>query len=187
MKGYLEGWNPIDFSNMNAILPRMCILPDHEIVSLRDSGRLRIEDFNDRSLTPNGYDLRISEISVPSIDAMFKSGVATIPPMTRFFVSTVEYVGLPEDVCAQLWLRTSWIRKGIIAGLGKVDAGFEGNLTFSGFNLSEAPVEIPIGERFVQIIFERLCSPPEFPYEKRSGHYQGQRGITLEPMNNDGE
>jgi dCTP deaminase len=165
----------------------MCILPDHEILALRKAGRLRIDDFNDKSLTPNGYDLRISEISIPSSDPMVKSDLATIPPMTRFFVSTMEYVGLPDDVCAQLWLRTSWIRKGIIAGLGKVDAGFEGTLTFSGFNLSDAPVDIPIGERFVQIIFEKLCSRPEFPYKDRSGHYQGQRGITLEPMNNDGE
>ncbi len=160
----------------------MCILPDHEILSLRESGILRIDDFFDGSLTSNGYDLRISEVSIPTEGGFVKEGMASILPMTRFFVSTIEYVGLPEDICAQLWLRTSWIRRGIIAGLGKVDAGFEGTLTFSGFNLSESVVDIPIGERFVQMVFERLCSRPEFPYEKRSGNYQGQRGITLKPL-----
>ena len=160
----------------------MCILPDHEILSLRESGILRIDDFFDGSLTSNGYDLRISEVSIPTEGGFVKEGTASILPMTRFFVSTIEYVGLPEDICAQLWLRTSWIRRGIIAGLGKVDAGFEGTLTFSGFNLSESVVDIPIGERFVQMVFERLCSRPEFPYERRSGNYQGQRGITLKPL-----
>jgi dCTP deaminase len=161
----------------------MCILPDHEILSRIASGNLRIEDFSERSLTPNGYDLRISEVSIPSTDELVSEGKATIPPMTRFLVSTTEYVALPKDVSAQLWLRTSWIRKGIVAGLGKVDAGFQGTLTFSGFNFSDSPIEIDIGDRFVQIVFERLCSPPALPYEERSGHYQGQRGITLEPVN----
>ena len=160
----------------------MCILPDHEILTLMDNGSLRIDDFNEGSLTPNGYDLRISEISVPSLDLLIKEGAASVPPMCLFFISTMEYVALPEDVSAQLWLRTSWVRKGIVAGLGKVDAGFNGTLTFSGFNFSEVPVELGVGERFVQIVFERLCSHPTLPYAKRSGHYQGQRGLTLEPV-----
>jgi dCTP deaminase len=161
----------------------MCIVPDHEILSMTKEKTLRIDGFDGGSLTSNGYDLRISEISIPSANLNASEGIITIPPMTQFFVSTVEYLGLPEDICAQLWLRTTWIRKGIIAGLGKVDAGFEGTLTFSGFNLSDREIDIRVGERFVQIVFERLCSPPEHPYEKRSGHYQGQRGITLEPVN----
>lgn len=161
----------------------MCIIPDHEILSRMESGNLRIEDFDEQSLTPNGYDLRISEISIPSTDELFGEGKVAIPSMTRFFVSTIEYVALPNDVSAQLWLRTSWIRKGIVAGLGKVDAGFQGTLTFSGFNFSDSPIEIDIGDRFVQIVFEKLCSIPTLPYDKRSGHYQGQRGITLKPVN----
>jgi dCTP deaminase len=165
----------------------MCILPDHEILAMMKKGSLRIEGFSEGSLTPNGYDLRISEVSIPSKGELHRQGTAIVPPMTRFFASTVEYVGLPIDVCAQLWLRTSWIRKGIVAGLGKVDAGFEGTLTFSGFNFSDVPIDIDIGTRFVQIVFEKLCSTPSLPYEKRSGNYQGQRGITLEPLSRSGE
>ncbi len=165
----------------------MCVIPDHEILSLLKSGEMRIDDFSEDSLTPNGYDLRVAEISLPSQDLLVRDGVATVPSMTRFFVSTLEYVGLPDKICAQLWLRTSWIRKGIITGLGKVDAGFEGTLTFSGLNISDSGIEIPIGDRFVQIVFERMCSRPEFPYQKRSGHYHGQRGVTLTPINNGDE
>ncbi len=161
----------------------MCILPDHEIMESLRSGKLRIDDFSQESLTPNGYDLRISEISVPSEKTSIRSGKAMIPPKAIFFVSTLEYVALPSDISAQLWLRTSWIRKGILAGLGKVDAGFSGTLTFMAYNVSDTEIEIPMGSRFVQMVLETLHSPATLTYEKRSGHYQGQKGITLAPIN----
>jgi dCTP deaminase len=161
----------------------MCILPDHEIIELLQYGKMKIVDFSDASLTPNGYDLRIAEVSLPETKLTVKEGSATIPPKAMFFVSTVERVELPPDVAAQLWLRTSWMRKGILAGLGKVDAGFKGTLTFMAFNASTSPVEVPIGNRFVQIVFETLHSPASLTYEKRSGNYQGQSGITLTPLN----
>jgi dCTP deaminase len=159
----------------------MCVLPDHEILERTKSGELKIENYSDGSLTPNGYDLRIAEVSVPG-GAVVREGSAIVPPGAMFFVSTVERVELPPTLCAQLWLRTSWIRKGILAGLGKVDAGFKGTLTFMAVNLSPTPVEVPIGARFVQIVFETLHTPASLTYEKRSGNYQGQNGITLAPV-----
>ena len=160
----------------------MCLLPDHEIVERLQSGNLKIVDYSDASLTPNGYDLRIAEVSVPEIGVSVKEGAATVPPKTMFFVSTVERVELPNDLAAQLWPRTSWIRKGVLAGLGKVDAGFHGTLTFMAVNMSSVPLEVPVGTRFVQMVFETLHSPALLTYEKRSGNYQGQNGITLAPF-----
>ncbi|MDD1767178.1 MAG: dCTP deaminase [Methanomassiliicoccales archaeon] len=160
----------------------MCVIPDHEILEMVKSGRLGIESFSMDSLTPNGYDLRISEISVPGSGDSWNEGVAKIPPQRMFFVGTLEFVRLPDDIAGQLWARTTWIRKGIIVSLGKVDAGFEGNLTFTAFNSSDSHIEIPIGARFVQIVFERMSGPATLAYAKRSGHYQGQRGITLAPI-----
>lgn len=160
----------------------MCVLPDHEILERLDSGNLVITEFSSESLTPNGYDLRIAEVSVPSRSEMVREGNATVPPGTMFFVSTLERVELPADLAGQLWLRTSWMRKGVIAGLGKVDAGFKGTLTFMAVNLSNEVLTLPIGSRFVQIVFETLHSPASLTYEKRSGNYQGQNGVTLAPV-----
>jgi dCTP deaminase len=160
----------------------MCVLPDHEILSLIESGALTIRDFSRESLTPNGYDLRVAELSLPEVGQVVREGVAGIPPRTMFYISTIESVELPNDVTAQLWTRTSWIRKGLLVGLGKVDAGFHGTLTFMGFNASSKVVEVPIGSRFVQMVFETLHSPCAMTYDRRSGNYQGQKGITLEPF-----
>jgi dCTP deaminase len=160
----------------------MCLLPDHEILGRIKSGQLAIRDFSMESLTPNGYDLRIAELSLPEAGCCFKEGTAKVPARTMFYVSTVEFVELPDDLAAQLWTRTSWIRKGLLVGLGKIDAGFHGTLTFMGFNASSKEVEVPIGSRFVQMCFESMHSPVEMTYEKRSGNYQGQKGITLAPV-----
>jgi dCTP deaminase len=159
----------------------MCILPDHEILERIQNGELKIGSYSEASLTPNGYDLRIAEISVPG-GPVVKDGSAIIAPGSMFFVSTVERVELPPSLSAQLWLRTSWIRKGVLAGLGKVDAGFKGTLTFMAVNVSPSPLEIPVGGRFVQLIFETMHTPAHLTYEKRSGNYQGQNGITLAPI-----
>ena len=159
----------------------MCVLPDHEILERMRTGELKIEPYFDGSLTPNGYDLRIAEVSLPG-GPVVKDGNAIVPPGAMFFISTAERVSLPPGLCAQLWLRTSWIRKGLLAGLGKVDAGFQGTLTFMAVNVSPAPVEVQTGARFVQMVFETLHSPASLTYEKRSGHYQGQNGITLAPV-----
>lgn len=160
----------------------MCVLPDHEILERLRSGRLKITEYSDRSLTPNGYDLRIAEVAVPSLDLKTNEGVARVPPGAMFFVSTVERVELPPDLAGQLWLRTSWMRKGVLAGLGKVDAGFEGTLTFMAVNLSQTELAVPVGERFVQLVFETLHSSASLTYEQRSGNYQNQEGITLAPV-----
>lgn len=51
-------------------------------------------------------------------------GTGRIPTMARFIVSPEKVVGLSPLLTAQLWLRTTWIRRGVIASLGKVDSGF---------------------------------------------------------------
>ncbi|MFA5453223.1 MAG: dCTP deaminase [Candidatus Methanomethylophilaceae archaeon] len=160
----------------------MSILSDKDITESLMAGLLGISEFNKDSLTPNGYDLRIAEISIRGDDKVYRDGIVTIPPKTMFYVSTVERVRLTDDICAQLWLRTSWIRKGVMASFGKIDAGFEGTLTLGAFNATDGQIEIPIKERFCQMVFEALTSCSEKSYSKRSGNYQGQTGITLDPL-----
>ncbi|WP_400234365.1 dCTP deaminase [Methanomethylophilus alvi] len=159
----------------------MAILSDRDILYGIQSGRIGISDYNERSLTPNGYDLRVAEISIDG--KVYNEGTVKVPPKTMFFVSTIERVKMADDVCGNLWLRTSWIRKGTISAFGMVDAGFEGTLTLGSYNSSDKELEIPIGERYCQLVFQTMTSASEKSYEKRSGHYQGQTGVTLAPVN----
>ena len=158
----------------------MPVLSDSDILRRLESGSLALAPFEERCLTPNGYDLRVAEVMVPDEgDAVVREGKAVVPPQTRFLVSTVERVRMPDDACGSLWLRSSYARRGVLGSFGKVEAGFEGTLTVGGFNAGRQPLEVPVGDRFCQLVFERLETPPQKSYAERSGNYQGQSGITL--------
>ncbi|UCD13200.1 MAG: dCTP deaminase [Thermoplasmatales archaeon] len=157
----------------------MTILSDKDIEILINKNELGIEPFNQKNLTPNGYDLSIGEVYVKKTDQHIKEGMAEIPSLTWFAVSTKEFVKMGPHIASQLWIRSSYARKGILASFGKVDAGFHGTLTISCFNSSNREIEIPIGDRFCQIVFEYLSTVPKALYNERSGTYQNQSGVTL--------
>lgn len=157
----------------------MTVLSDIDIKKSMESNNLGIEPFVEKNLTPNGYDLSIDEVFIRKTDEYIKEGAAIIPPQTWFAISTKEFVKMGPQITSQLWIRSSYARKGVMASFGKVDAGFHGNLTISCFNSNDEPLEIPIGDRFCQIVFENLSSVPSELYDKKSGTYQNQRGIKL--------
>ena len=157
----------------------MTILSDIDIEKLINSKQLEIDPFNHKNLTPNGYDLTIAEIYIKNSDLHIDEGLAIIPPLTWFAISTKEFIKMGSDISSQLWIRSSYARKGILASFGKVDAGFHGTLTISCFNSNDVEIEIPINDRFCQIVFEELSSTPSELYEIKSGNYQNQKGIRL--------
>lgn len=154
------------------------ILSDSQIKELMEKEKLVIKDFQEENLTPNGYDLTIEEVKVEERKPQTKNE-AVIPENTWFAVSTKEYVGFPAEIAGELWIRTTWARKGVISSFGMIDAGFEGTLTLSAFN-SYKEIEIPIGETFAQIAFHLLGEHSKKEYSDRSGNYQGQKGVTLD-------
>src|SRR5437879_12553703 len=111
------------------ILDRMALLSDADIRRYLAKGELRIEPFDEKNLTPNGYDVTIEEVLIPSSNARTTQGVARIPPGTRFAVSTRESVVLGRHLAGQIWLRTTWARRGGAAAVGMIDDCVSGELT----------------------------------------------------------
>tara|TARA_Y100000590_G_C15231931_1_gene830446 strand:- start:3 stop:482 length:480 start_codon:yes stop_codon:yes gene_type:complete len=155
----------------------MSILSDEAILAALDVGEIEIEPFITENLTPNGYDLSIKEIEIPK-GPKVTEGELTIPAGKRFAVSTKERIACGPNVCAQLWLRTSWARKGIVCSFGKIDSGFDGNLTLLGFNSGQEDVVLVTGETFAQMVFEMMTGTATSLYSERSGNYQNQSGVT---------
>jgi dCTP deaminase len=153
------------------------LLSDADILQYRAKGEIEIEPFDPDYLTPNGYDVSVDEVVVPAGKGGPRPG--KIPPATRFAVSTRERVRLGRHVAGQIWLRTTWARRGVVASFGMIDAGYSGTLTFGAFNAASESLALPIGERFAQVVFLTLDSPASETYERRSGTYQGQKGVTL--------
>ena len=157
----------------------MSILSDRGIIEALKNKELSIEPFKDENLTPNGYDLSIDEIYISKTNEHIKKGKVVIPGMTWFVISTKEFVKIGSKLTCQLWIRSSYARRGVIASFGKVDAGFHGTLTISCFNANSEEITLQVGSRFCQIVFENLDSSPLELYDKKSGNYQNQKGIKL--------
>jgi|GEM_PF-113378 len=156
------------------------VLSDSDLKREMAAGELEIEPFSEPNLTPNGYDLTVESVLVPSTGQRTGAGTAAVPPGCWFVVGTRERVRLGRGLAAQLWLRSSFARRGVLATFGKIDAGFDGTLTVTALNASPSELGLPVGERFCQMVVERLDSPAEKAYAERSGRFQHQRGITLE-------
>ncbi len=124
-----------------------------------------------------GYDRRIGEIAMVGEEPTTEDTLS-VPPHARFAVSTLERVACGPALCGQLWLRSTWARRGVQASFGKVDAGFDGTLTLPGLNSSAEPLELAVGETYCQLVIEALTSPASGTYGDRSGNYQHQRGVT---------
>ncbi len=137
------------------------ILKDKDIIEMAKKGELIMMGFNESNVTPNGYDISFDvTMSTPIVPAEFHGAV---------FISN-EYFKMPNDVIGTLWLKSRYCRAGAWGSFGLVDAGFEGNLSVTLFNM---PIELPAGViPLVQIVFEKLDGSVDKAYAERSGHYQ---------------
>lgn len=71
--------------------------------------------------------------------------------------STLEYIGMPNELSALVVGRSSWGRLGLtIATASKIDPGFKGCITLELTNLGNVPIFIYPGSRIGQLIFNKV-------------------------------
>lgn len=92
-------------------------------------------------------------------------------PGEYILASTLETIGIPNDLMAILYPRSSTNRKGLSVDLtGIVDSGYKGQLAIPIRNNTDSQtIKLYPGERFCQIVFERLDEPAEI---KESRYHQ---------------
>jgi dCTP deaminase len=134
---------------------------DSEIRDALNEGDLVIDPFDEASLNPAGYDLRLSTEAV-------------LEPSKHHLAATMERVELRSDLVGILHIRSSLAREGILASLALVDPGFRGQLTISLFNSGKKTIRLKAEERFVQLTLLRLGRPAATKYD---GRYQDSRGV----------
>lgn len=80
----------------------------------------------------------------------------------RHFVlaTTLEYVGLPDDMAASVVGRSSWGRLGLIVATAVfVHPGFRGCLTLELVNEGDSPIALSPGVRIAQLAVDQLKNP----------------------------
>lgn len=79
-----------------------------------------------------------------------------IKPKESYLVTTLEKVNMPDNLTANMWLRSTMYRTGIIMSGGNIAPGYSGELSFLFFNPSECTMEIELGARIVHILFYEI-------------------------------
>ena len=151
----------------------MAILGDRDITEMILKGFLISENFSEKSVTPNGYDFRAHQVRIDGSDF----DKVDLNPGKFALVSSLEYFNMPKNVIGNIWLRSSFARKGLIGTFGVIDAGYQGNITIGLYNAGSSSVTLKTEERIAQIVFSMLITEAEHDYGIRSGNYQGKRGI----------
>jgi len=179
------------------------ILSDRTIRELLACRRVVLEPLEDGQIQPASVDVRLStefrlinkhrsEVidpfrADPSMTELIEVGEGEpfiLHPSEFVLGSTVERIGLPDDLVARVEGKSSLGRWGLLihATAGFVDPGFgseePSQITLELSNASPLPIKLWPGMKIGQISFMKLDQPAERPY----GHpdlgskYQGQQG-----------
>ena len=181
------------------------IFSDRSIKEALESGRIRIEPLEAANIEPSSVDLRVDRFfrtfvnhRYPFIDPKqpqpeltteveAKDGDPFILHPGEFVLgSTLEIVGLGDDVVARLEGKSSLGRLGLLihSTAGFIDPGFEGHITLELSNVANLPIAIYPEMKIGQVSFYELSTPADEPYGAR-GKYHGQRGPTPSRIHED--
>lgn len=163
------------------------ILSDKTLKALLKSGELVVTPIDEKSIQPASIDCRLgdhflviedNQMHVITLGEEIKyreieGSSITIPPHSFILATTQEYIKMPNNLTAFVEGRSSIGRIGLfIQNAGWVDPGFEGRITLELYNASSLPIKLEAGKRICQLVFCKMDTAADKPYE---GKYQGQQ------------
>jgi dCTP deaminase len=177
------------------------ILSDRTLREQIANGRIVIEPFDDQYVQPSSIDVRISNMfrvfrnyTAGVIDVkhdmatltepieLAHDGVFMLHPGEFVLGSTLERIGVPDDLVGRIEGKSSLGRLGLIihSTAGFIDAGFDGHITLELTNIATLPITLYPGMKIGQVSFMQMTTPADNPYGTgaRGSKYQGQRGPT---------
>lgn len=156
---------------------------DKRIIDWASSGG--ISPYNPELVNPASIDLRLGHYyrkpsplaGVWSKAFDFPEDGLLLPPGGFFLLHTLEYIRIPENAVAFLYMKSSMGRRGLEhLHAGYFDPGFEGEATLEIINHWPHHQLILPEMRFCQLAIADV-DKVEIPYGTK-GHYQGQVGPT---------
>lgn len=177
------------------------ILSDRDIKAHLASGRIIVDPLDEACIQPSSIDVKVSNLfrvfrnhtaavidvkqdltDLTELVEIDPDGVFMLHPGEFVLGSTLERVGVPDDLVARVEGKSSLGRLGLLihSTAGFIDAGFDGHVTLELANVANLPITLYPGMKIGQISFMTMTSPAENPYGKgaRGSKYQGQRGPT---------
>ena len=181
------------------------VLSDRTITAELAAGRIVVEPCDPKDIQPSSIDLHLGDdfqvfrnSRYPYIDpAREQPGLTERVTVSREepFVlhpgefalgTTVERIGLPDDLVGRLEGKSSLGRLGLLihSTAGYVDPGWDGRLTLELSNVANLPILLSPGMKIGQISFSRLTTVVDRPYghPDLGSRYQGQYDATPSRM-----
>ena len=87
--------------------------------------------------------------------------------------ATIEYFAMPENVCAEIFPRSSYARLGLAVG-GIMQPGFRGCIPLELLNHGNVPIELTVGARICQIQLIQLEEKSDYHASSTGRKYFGQ-------------
>jgi len=177
------------------------ILSDRDVKAQIQAGRIVIESYDAACIQPSSVDIKISNLfrvfrnhtagvidvkkdmtDLTELVEIPVDGVFMLHPGEFVLGSTLERVGVPDDLVARVEGKSSLGRLGLLihSTAGFIDAGFDGHVTLELANVANLPITLYPGMKIGQVSFMKMTSPAENPYGSgaKGSKYQGQRGPT---------
>jgi dCTP deaminase len=126
----------------------------------RQGGALLIRNFHDQQLQQNSpnlsYDLRVGAEYKDHRDK-WKRDISVEDPVVLLpggavIIETEENLHLPKGMFGYIVPRVEWLQRGISNTMSKVDAGYNGRLLVTVFNLGQTKVILERGTRFCSLV-----------------------------------
>jgi dCTP deaminase len=177
------------------------ILSDRSIREQLAAGRIIIDPLDETCIQPSSIDVKVSNLfrvfrnhtaGVIDVkkDMTHLTELVEIADGDAFMLhpgefalgSTLERVGVPDDMVARVEGKSSLGRLGLLihSTAGFIDAGFDGHITLELSNVANLPITLYPGMKIGQVSFMMMTTPADKPYGKgaKGSKYQGQRGPT---------
>lgn len=181
------------------------VLSDRTIRLEISAGRIVVEPIDPDDIQPSSVDLHLGDdfqvfrnSRYPYIDpAREQMGLTervtasveepfVLHPGEFALGTTVEHIGLPDDIVGRLEGKSSLGRLGLLihSTAGYVDPGWQGRLTLELSNVANLPIVLTPGMKIGQISFSRMTTPVDRPYghPELGSKYQGQIDATPSKM-----
>ncbi|MDP5109401.1 MAG: dCTP deaminase [Ilumatobacteraceae bacterium] len=177
------------------------ILSDRTIREQLAAGRIVIDPLDESCLQPSSIDVKVSNLfrvfrnhtasvidvkndmtSLTELVEIADGDAFMLHPGEFALGSTLERVGVPDDMVARVEGKSSLGRLGLLihSTAGFIDAGFDGHITLELSNVANLPITLYPGMKIGQVSFMMMTTPADKPYGKGASgsKYQGQRGPT---------
>ncbi len=177
------------------------ILSDRSLREQIEAGRIVIDPFDERCVQPSSIDVKIGNLfrvfrnhtsslidvkqnqeDLTELITIADDGVFMLHPGEFVLGSTLERIGVPDDLVSRIEGKSSLGRLGLIihSTAGFIDAGFDGHVTLELTNIATLPITLYPRMKIGQVSFMQMTTPADKPYGSgaRGSKYQGQRGPT---------